>query len=796
MTFTPTSSDRLLSIYLALGQYPILSSRIRARMRRELFEKGAVQAQNFEVEVREAALRSQEREGLRNPFNDEPAELWDMRMSRIRDQLTDLNFSEHFTFEIFQHLVNEVLKERGISVNELLLSLNPELAPLELVFEQAMTIERMPLEERTKLDARLQESKVVLIRHIISDQLRYINIAKEWFTISDLVEVQRHKIGVGRIGGKAAGMLLAFRILNDLADPALKNCLTVPESFFIGSDEMYTFMSINNLVHWNDQKYKTEEQMRLEYPLIVADYIAGEFSPDIQDKLQALLINVGSKPLIVRSSSLLEDNFGTSFAGKYESIFLPNQSSLAENLKALTQGIAKIYASIFDPYALLYRRSRGLQDYDERMAVLIQVVEGETFGRYYFPDIAGVAFSRNLYRWAPQIRREDGFVRMVWGLGTRAVDRVGNDYPRLVALSHPLLRPSNDPKTMRRYSQQYIDLIDLEENKIKTLPIHEVLTTRYPALRYLAQLDEEGDFISLRSNLIEGDPNRLVLTFDDLLRRTPFAEHVRNMLHLLETSYHSPVDLEFAGSVRIDNTGKPVLQIALVQCRPQSHMIESAQVPLPEKLDPERVVFLTRFVVPQGYIPQVDYVVFVPPEGYFCLQTEADRHELGQALGRLNKALTGEKFICVGPGRWGSSNTDLGVPIAYGDIYNTRALVELAGEGIGPAPEPSLGTHFFQDLLEAQIFPLAIYLDDKQTVFNRKFFFDTPNRLAERIMVDEKLLSTLRLIKVTDYAPDAFIQIVMNDEKSLAVAFLEKGKQAKPTLIAAQEIQVENLIKE
>jgi hypothetical protein len=225
-------------------------------------------------------------------------------------------------------------------------------------------------------------------------------------------------------------------------------------------------------------------------------------------------------------------------------------------------------------------------------------------------------------------------------------------------------------------------------------------------------------------------------------------------------------------------------------------MAESAQVPMPESLDPERVVFLTRFVVPQGYIPRVDYVVFVPPEGYFCLQSEGDRHELGQAIGRLNKALTGETFICVGPGRWGSSNTDLGVPIAYGDIYNTRALVELAGEGIGPAPEPSLGTHFFQDLLEAQIFPLAIYLDDEQTVFNRKFFFDTPNRLAERISVDEKLLSTLRLIRVADYAPDTFVQIVMNDEKGLAVAFIEKGKEVRQTLNTGPETRVEHLIKE
>ena len=97
-----------------------------------------------------------------------------------------------------------------------------------------------------------------------------------------------------------------------------------------------------------------------------------------------------------------------------------------------------------------------MQDYDERMAILIQVVKGEKFKDYFFPQAAGVAFSRNLYRWAPQIRREDGFIRLVWGMGTRAVDRVGNDYPRLVALSHPLLRPNSSPEAIRRYSQQLL----------------------------------------------------------------------------------------------------------------------------------------------------------------------------------------------------------------------------------------------------------------------------------------------------------------------------------------------------
>src|SRR5690606_13387210 len=111
-------------------------------------------------------------------------------------------------------------------------------------------------------------------------------------------------------------------------------------------------------------------------------------------------------------------------------------------------------------------------------AVLIQVVQGEAYGRYYFPHFAGVAFSRNLFRWSPKIKRNDGFVRLVAGMGTRAVDHVGNDYPRLVALSHPDLRAQNDPRTISTYSQHFIDVIDLQDNEFKTLPFTDVLDGR------------------------------------------------------------------------------------------------------------------------------------------------------------------------------------------------------------------------------------------------------------------------------------------------------------------------------
>lgn len=773
MALNDEAAERQFKVYMALSQYPVLSEKIRSRMRRELYERGITTPQQFESEARQSAIQSQELEGLRNPYGEEPSEVWELRLASVRSVYTDQLFSRYLSFELFEQLVWEVLSERGVQAHQLSLSINPELAPLEVVFEQALAIETMPPAERAALEARLKESKVVLIRTLISDQLRYINVAKEWFTVSDLAEIRRRKLGTGRIGGKAAGMLLAARILQEVGEPDLKHCLRTPDSYFIGSDVFYTFMSINNLFHWGDQKYKSEAEMRAEAPMIAQDFESSEFPLDFLGDLSGLLEQVGQRPLIVRSSSLLEDNFGTAFAGKYESVFCPNQGSHAANLRALTRAIIRVYASTLNPTALLYRRSKGLQDYDERMGVLIQVVEGETFGRYFLPQVAGVAFSRNLYRWAPQIRREDGFARMVWGLGTRAVDRVGNDYPRLVALSHPLLRPSTDPTSIRRYSQQYVDLIDLEKNEFTTLPIYEVLNPRYPPLRYLVQQEQDGYFSSLRSLILDGNTRNLVMTFEDLLRRTDVADRLRRMLKILEKHYKAPVDMEFTLKIEDPQAVRPHVCITVLQCRPQSYLVSGEQVELPINLVQEDIIFSTRFVVPEGVIPEVRYVVYVPAQGYFALPTHEARAQLVRAISRLNDLMKDELFICIGPGRWGSSNSDLGVPVDYGDIYHTLALVELAGAGIGPAPEPSLGTHFFQDLLEEQIYPLAIYLDDDQSIFNRAFFEQTPNRIAEWMAPDEILRDSLRLIRVSDFRAGHHIRIVMSDEKSRAVAFLE-----------------------
>jgi hypothetical protein len=656
---------------------------------------------------------------------------------------------------------------------ELLTSFDPELAPESRILDHAYAIDKMPPQSRGILEYHLTKLKVSLIRKIISDQLSYINIAKKWFTIDDLSDLYHRRIGYGRIGGKSAGMMLAARILNEVADQEVRDCLHIPESYFLGSDLIYIFMAMNGLMHWNDQKYKPEDSIRSEYPQIVEEFQSGELPPEVLAALKNILSEIDDQPLIVRSSSQLEDNFGTSFAGKYDSYFCPNQGSSTENLQDLQHAIARTYASTLKPEALLYRRRKGLQDYDERMAILIQVVQGEQFERYFLPHAAGIAFSRNIYRWSPDIRREDGFVRLVWGLGTRAVGRVGDDYPRLVALSHPSLQPDSSTEAIRRYSQHYVDLIDLEDNVFKTLPIHEVLKPRYGPLRLLVQMEQDGYFVTPRMRISQTDISRLSINFNGFLQRTSFPTIITKILRSIEEHYHGTVDMEFTVHVSEPRSPHPSVRISLLQCRPQSHLRDIYPVKIPENLPEEDIIFSSRFMVPRGYLPKIKHVLFVVPKNYYSLPTHQARGQIPAAISHLNDALEEKSFICVGPGRWGSINSDLGVFVSYADIHHAGALVELSGEGIGPDPEPSLGTHFFQDLMEAHIYPLALRLDDEDVKFNQNFFYESTNTISKWIDIGKEIHDCLHLIDVAEYRQEHHIEIVMDDEKSNVVAFFK-----------------------
>lgn len=781
MSRLPPESSKVLEIYLLIAQYPILASRIRQRMREELFRRGIITPERFEQEVREKAILSQQREGLYDPQHSESAEQWKIRYHRVRRTLTDFYFAYNLPVELLHQIIDSILAgsangEREKPSSDLALRFNPELAPLEMVLRQAEKYEALPDEQRAAVDHHLQELRVVLLKSLISDQLAFLNIARLWFTTTDFHYVINHRIGSGKIGGKAAGMLLAYKILQNTL-PEFAERIILPRSYFIGADVFYEFMAHNDL-EFIDQKYKPPEQIREDYPRIVAHYTRARFPEEIADQLRDLLREVGNTPLIVRSSSLLEDNFGTSFAGKYVSVFCPNQGNLKENLRDLTLAIRRAYASVFNPDVLMYRRRMGLLDYDERMAILIQEVQGQAYHHFLFPPVSGVAYSYSPIVWNPRLRREEGFVRMVIGLGTRAVERTGNDYPRLVTLSHPQLRPEVTPQAIRYYSQHFVDVLDLEKNAFVTLPLEHLLEADFPPLRWLVSIDD-GD--TIRPPLSIGphlQPEQFVLTFDGLLQRSDFVPLLKTILQRLEEQYRQPVDVEFTLSLKSGEGGRPIPVFHILQCRPQ-HTWSAAGVrrALPEILPEDRLFVCTR-MVPQGYIPEVEYIVFVDPDAYYNLADSTHYTELARRISLLNKSLEGHPFILIGPGRWGSTDYQQGVPVTYADIFNCRALIEVAFSRRGYMPEPSYGTHFFQDLVETQIYPLAIYPEEDGDYLNWNFLQKAQNRLPDlQPQAPASLQPCLKVIHIPTECPGQRLEILLTGQRGMGYFLKKSGLQ-------------------
>ena len=742
-------------------------------MRQELFVRGIIEPDVLEQEVETKAIESQKLEGLADPYYQESAEMWDKRLAHIRDYLTDFYFAYNLPYSYFEEIVETAVNENRTGLPKQI-TFNPELAPWDMLFAQAEKYANYPPELFETVKHHLRGMVVVLLKGMVSDHLAFVRIARKFINIFDLSEIRRHRIGRGKIGGKAAGMLLAYNILNR-PDPDDKIDLTdriaLPETYFIGSDVYYNFQAINSFEKFVSQKYLTREEIEREYPRIRAAYLAGRFPKDITRKLLNLMEQIGQTPIIVRSSSLLEDNFGSAFAGKYESVFLPNQGTLDENLAALLDAIKQVYASVLSPDALFYRQIQGLDDYDERMAILIQKVQGQQHGNYFFPYIAGVGFSRNPFIWNKKLRPEDGFLRVVLGLGTRAVDRVARDYPRMIGLSHPQLRPIKGTADIIKYAQRMVDVIDLEENVLKTAPIGAVIYDDFPGIQYIASVDE-GDFVRPIFGLgINIKPENLVLTFDGLLKNTDFITVMKAILKKLERHYERPVDIEFTIELTPDYP-KPKFKIYLLQCRPLSNREWMLDITFPTDITREDQIFTSAHIVPQGVVEEIKYIVYVDPTEYSGIPSNSVRLEIARIVGRLNKELEGETFILMGPGRWGSSNIDLGVKVSYADIYNTRMLIEIAMSRNGYTPEVSYGTHFFQDLVESNIYPLSLYPDEPQTIFNQRFIDSAPNSIASILPKDSPFGNYVKVINVPKASDGRLLRVVMDATECQALGYL------------------------
>jgi hypothetical protein len=693
------------------------------------------------------------------------------------DALIDLLFANAVSPEEAENWVNLVRKRD--KCQELGRVVASDSASSETIWRALRAFCDIPKGELYISREEAEGIRVSLLSYYISSQLPFIGIAKNHVTIRDIDAVLGHTVGhvpyPGRLGGKAAGMIVAQKILLPILterDPDFEKYVAVPETWYISSGVFSDFIDRNHFYGFHTHKYRDREAIDEEFRRVGGMFAKASFPPDVVEDFRMLIRQIGEHPIIARSSSYLEDSFGLAFSGKYQSIFLANQGDEDTRLTAFLHGVKTVLASMYGPDPIIYRRDHGLLDYNERMAMIVQKVVGRRFGDWFFPFAAGVMYSTNTWAWNPKIRKADGLVRLVFGLGTRAVDRVGGDYPRMVPLSHALLRPEASVEQIYKYSQKMVDAIHLKRGSFETVDFRSLAAeTRHPDLFMAASIAADGEMRAPLFRTQELAPSSLCLTFENFLSKSPFVSLAKKLLAKVQESYGRPVDIEFAWD---DD------KLYLLQCRSLSLRKEVERVVIPADVPETEKLFVTHSGLSSAAIPDIEYVVYVDPRAYDRLDSVESKHRVGWAVGQLNQRLAGKRYALLGPGRWGSNDINLGVRVTYSDINHTRLLVEIAFARDGYTPEVSYGTHFFQDLVEADIAIMPLYPDTTGNMLNEELLLRAENSLARIDPGLKDLAGVIRLLHVPSLMQGRLLQVYLDGESQEGTGVFAPAMKAPP----------------
>ncbi|MDR1472083.1 MAG: PEP/pyruvate-binding domain-containing protein [Synergistaceae bacterium] len=515
-------------------------------------------------------------------------------------------------------------------------------------------------------------------------------------------------VGQGMCGGKAKGLAYASRALEGAA---LESAVGFPDLTVVLSTEIFDahindggLSSLYDEGDWELVKHRMDET---------------PFSEPLKRELGAILDRfdaIGAPPLAIRSSSLLEDSLSLAFAGKYETCFSPNCGSREERAVHLESGVRRVFRSLFNPSARAYREKHGKPHRDESIAVIIQSLSGRNHGSYFYPELAGTLFSRVFRRPNPRIKKEDGVMRLCFGLGTRTVDRCA---ARTFYLTNPSLRPAgNLPRQIAEASQEYFDYIDREHGAFLT----GALSSFVPFLRrehknFGAYVQNYGDNFLYSTLADPEEPTRPLFSFPELhiKERGLFSTSKELLRHMEETSGF-PVDIEFAYET------EPAKSFRILQMRPLASYEELASARLPD-VPHERIIFRGDRMVSNGSLENITHLVYVDASLY---KEKWDPAGAARAVGEINKKLEGKRYILAGPGRWGSRNPALGVPIRYDEICNCGVLVEVSVPELNFSPELSFGTHFFLDMDSDGILYLPVFGNRGGNKHNTEWLAATP----------------------------------------------------------------------
>lgn len=605
-----------------------------------------------------------------------------------------------------------------------------------------------------------QERKKIC-RQLMTDEKQLERLIVNYFTPADYFAVSDRMIGTGQIGGKACGVLLGRKLIETYI-PESADYLEPHDSFYIGTDVFFRYMVENNCwpQHVRHQiKKKTSDMMDTFREALAV----GTFPSATREQFASMLEHYGNHPIIIRSSSVMEDGFENAFSGKYESVFFTNQGTLEERLEGFEAAVRTVYASTLSPAALEYRKKRGLLGKDEQMALLVQRVSGITRGNLFFPMASGVSFSYNPYRWMEHINPEAGMARLVAGMGTRAVNRTPGDYPRLVGLDRPQAMLWPTTRERHKYSQRFLDVLNLTSGQIETKKWEEIFDLMSPAeKKYVFTHDTDAE-----SFLQEQGRYRPVFfaDFQGIVNRSEYIVQMKQLLKVLEQCYECPVDIEFTLAPREDGS----LGINLLQCRPLQNR-KSSLISVPEHSKTDVLFDVTRASMRSSKVEHFDLIVMVDPKRYYDIPHH-QKSRITTAISQINQTLKHKNAMLIVPGRIGTSSPELGVPVSYTEISEFRAICEVSYSDAGYHPDLSYGSHMFQDMVEADVFYAAIHDDSTTRLYQPELLNDCLDIYRELMPGYPEYYQVIKVYDLSIHNADLYLDAA----KGHALCLLQNG---------------------
>jgi len=536
----------------------------------------------------------------------------------------------------------------------------------------------------------LRDYLIDIVEQCIHDKKRGKVVNFEESAILDDSNIVR--LAPGSLGGKGRGLAFINMLINnfDFNELVSDIRITSPRTSIIGAEEFERFIHSNDLY---DKIYK-----ETNYEHLKKLFFEGKLSDGLVKKLRSYL-SVINKPLAIRSSSLFEDSLMQPFAGIFDTFLLPNNHpDLEVRLEQMMNAIKMVFASIFSPTAQAYFQAVNYKIEEEKMAIAIQEVVGNQYDNYFYPHISGVAQSYNFYPFS-YMKPDEGFAVVAVGLGKYVVE--GEKTYRFSPV-HPQLEMYT-PKELFKNSQVHYYAIDLSKKQLNFLEGEDVglikleidQAEKHGTLKHCASVYDISN-----ERTIPGitQPGPRVLNFANILKYDyiPLAKSIEVILDIVSESMGTPIEMEFAIDLNKNKDGKA--SFYLLQIKPLIKNVNSADIKI-DKIENERLLLYSDNGMGNGIINDLHDVIYIDIESFDNLKTEKMRVEIDELNSMMVKE--GRKYILIGPGRWGTRDKFIGIPVAWSQISNAKIIVEVSLEDF--PLDASLGSHFFHNVISMNV---------------------------------------------------------------------------------------------